>query len=134
MDTQYGLPEDRSPVLRVPATPIDTSFSGDIFGGWIMSQVDIGGSIPALLKAKGQVVTVAVNSMTFLKPVYVGDMISVYADISKIGRTSITVDIEVYAQRNPENTETVLVSEAQLVYVAVDEKGRPRPVLKISNN
>ena len=134
MDTQYGLPKDRSPVLRVPATPIDTSFSGDIFGGWIMSQVDIGGSIPALLKAKGQVVTVAVNSMTFLKPVYVGDMISVYADISKIGRTSITVDIEVYAQRNPENTETVLVSEAELVYVAVDEKGRPRPVLKISNN
>ena len=122
----YGLPQGQVPVLRVPATPAHTTAGGDIFGGWIMSQVDIAGSIPAVLRAKGRVVTVAVNSMTFLTPVSVGDILSLYANVSTVGRTSITVDVEVFAQRNPTTPECVRVSQAQLTYVAVNEQGRPR--------
>ncbi|MBA2492471.1 MAG: acyl-CoA thioesterase [Gammaproteobacteria bacterium] len=123
-----GLPADRIPVLRIPATPAHTNLGGDIFGGWIMSQVDIAGSIPAVLRAKGRVVTVAVNSMTFLKPVMVGDILSVYAEIGSIGNSSLRVDIEVYAQRNPVDPECIKISDAQLTYVAIDGNGRPRPV------
>jgi acyl-CoA thioesterase YciA len=129
-DHTVGLPPGRMPVLRVPATPAHTTSGGDIFGGWIMSQVDVAGAIPAVLFAKGRVVTVAVTRMTFLRPVYVGDMLSIYADISRIGNTSITVDIDTYAQRNRAEPECVKVSEAQLVYVAIDGEGRPRPVSK----
>lgn len=122
------LPVDRSPVLRVPATPAHTHAGGDIFGGWTMAQIDIAGSIPAVLRAKGRVVTVAVKSMTFLTPVCVGDILSLYAEVGCVGRTSITVDIEVYAQRNPASPLCVKVSDAQLIYVAVDEHGKPRAV------
>ncbi|MCW5622488.1 MAG: acyl-CoA thioesterase, partial [Burkholderiales bacterium] len=102
--------------------------SGDIFGGWIMSQVDVAGSIPALRLAKGRVATVAVNSFVFKQPVLIGDLVSFYAKIVRVGRTSITVDVEVYAQRRLEQEITVKVTEATLTYVAVDGQRRPRPV------
>lgn len=116
------------PVLRVPASPANTNAGGDIFGGWIMSQVDIAGAIPAVLRARGRVVTVAVKSMTFITPVFVGDMLSLYADIVSTGRTSMTVSIEVYAQRGPADLKCFKVSDAELVYVAIDGQGQPRPV------
>lgn len=119
---------DAEPVMRVPATPTQANSGGDIFGGWLMSQVDIAGSIPAVLRARGRVVTRAVKEMSFLKPVYVGDMVSLYAEVSETGRTSITVDVQVYVQRNPVALETHKISDARLTYVAVDEKGRPRPL------
>ena len=125
--TQAQLPADKMPYIRVPATPADTNKGGSIFGGWIMSQVDIAGSIPAQLAAKGRIVTRAVEAFEFKKPVFVGDLVSCYADVIKVGNTSVTVKVDVYAQRtNGEQIETVMVTEAVLVYVAINEKGRPR--------
>jgi len=128
MNHTQGLPEGRDPVLKIPATPAHTNAGGDIFGGWLMSQIDIAGSIPAVLRAKGRVVTASVKSLSFLKPVLVGDLISIYAEISRVGRSSITVVVEAYAQRNAKSPECVKVSEAELVYVAIDDNGRPHPV------
>ena len=128
MKHTYGLPAGRDPVLKVPATPAHTNAGGDIFGGWLMSQIDIAGSIPAVLRARGRVVTASVKSLHFLKPVLVGDLISIYAEISHVGRSSMTVGIEAYAQRNAKAPECVKVSQAELVYVAVDGSGRPHPV------
>ncbi|MEQ1525963.1 MAG: acyl-CoA thioesterase [Gallionella sp.] len=108
--------------------PSDANYTGDIFGGWLMGQVDIAGSIPAVNRAKGRVATVAVNSFVFKQPLFVGDIVSFYADIIKIGNTSITVDVEVYVQRNPAKPECVKVTEATLTYVAVDENRKPRVV------
>jgi acyl-CoA thioesterase YciA len=108
--------------------PRDANQSGDIFGGWIMAQVDIAGSIAALRLAKGRVATVAVNSFQFKQPVFVGDLVSLYAEVVRVGRTSITVNVEVYAQRKPEREEVVKVTEATLTYVAVDEARKPRVV------
>ena len=122
------LPHDKQPALRVVPMPSDSNQVGDIFGGWIMSQVDIAGSIPAMRRARGRVATVAVNSFSFKQPVFVGDLVSLYADIVRIGRTSITVDVEVFAQRNPLDIECVKVTEATLTYVAVDENRKPRVV------
>ena len=122
------LPHDKQPALRVVPMPSDANQAGDIFGGWIMSQVDIAGSIPAIRRARGRVATVAVNSFSFKQPVFVGDLVSLYADIVRIGRTSITVDVEVFAQRNPLKNECVKVTEATLTYVAVDENRKPRVV------
>lgn len=122
------LPHDKQPALRVVPMPSDANQVGDIFGGWIMSQVDIAGSIPAIRRARGRVATVAVNSFSFKQPVFVGDLVSLYADIVRIGRTSITVDVEVFAQRNPLDIECVKVTEATLTYVAVDENRKPRVV------
>ncbi len=120
------LPADRLPVIRVVAMPKDTNPGGSIFGGWILSQIDTAASIPALERAKGRVATVAVNSVEFHEPVFVGDMISCYAEIVNTGKSSITVKVDVYAERNPANLETVKVTEAQLTYVALDENRRPR--------
>jgi acyl-CoA thioesterase YciA len=122
------LPAGKEPTLRVVPMPADSNSSGDIFGGWVMSQVDIAGSIPAIRQARGRVATVAVNSFVFRQPVMVGDLVSFYAEVVKVGRTSITVSVEVYVQRNPEKVETVKVTEATLTYVAVDKQGRPRVV------
>jgi acyl-CoA thioesterase YciA len=123
------LPADEQPVLRIVPMPADTNAQGTIFGGWVMSQVDIAGSIPAWQRARGPVVTVAVNSFVFKEPVLVGDLVSLYARICKVGRTSITVDVEVFAQRNRQGpAEAVKVTEAQLTYVAVDERRQPRVV------
>jgi acyl-CoA thioesterase YciA len=126
-DRAAGLPSVRDPVLRVVPMPSDANYTGDIFGGWIMSQVDIAGSIPAIQLARGRVATVAVNSFVFKQPVMIGDLVSFYAEVVKVGRTSITVDVEVYARRRT-LLEEVKVTEATLTYVAVDDQRRPRPV------
>ena len=126
MSEQVVTLPDKEPTIRVAAMPSDANYSGDMFGGWIMGQVDIAGSIPALHRAKGRVVTVAVNSFVFKEPMYVGDIVSFYATITKIGRTSITVDVEVYAQRDPAKPQCVKVTEATLTYVSVGEDRRPR--------
>jgi len=111
--------------------PADLNEGGTVFGGWIMSQVDIAGSIPALERARGPVVTRAVDSFEFKKPVYVGDLVSCYAEVVAVGRTSITVHVEVYAQHLEKGVALVsAVTEASLVYVAVDQKGRPRALPK----
>jgi len=122
------LPANEMPVLRIVPMPADTNAHGTIFGGWVMSQVDIAGSIPAWERAQGPVVTVAVNSFVFKEPVFVGDLVSFYARVLKVGRTSITVDVEVFAQRKREGRGVVRVTEAQLTYVAVDERRQPRAV------
>ena len=121
------LPQ-RDPVLRVVPMPADVNQHGDIFGGWIMSQVDITGGILAARRARGRVATVAVNSFTFKEPVSIGDLVTFYGDITRVGRTSVTIDVEVFAQRNPDDLVTVKVTEASLTYVAVGEDGRPRPL------
>ena len=123
-----SLPAGKDPTLRVVPMPADSNQSGDIFGGWIMAQVDIAGSIPAIRRAKGRVATVAVNSFQFKQPVLVGDVVSLYAEVVRVGRTSITVNVEVYAQRRPEREETVKVTEATLTYVAIDQSRNPRVV------
>ncbi len=122
------LPKNKQPTIRVVAMPADTNSSGDIFGGWIMSQVDIAGSISAIRRAKGRVATVAVKEFSFKKPVFVGDLVSCYADVSKVGNTSITVSVEVFAERGRIKAECVKVTEALLTYVAVDDNRNPRPV------
>ncbi len=125
-----SLPEGQ-PILRMVPMPSDTNYAGDIFGGWIMSQVDLAGSIPAIRRARGRVATVAVNSFVFKQPVFIGDLVSFYADIIKVGRTSIIVDVSVYAQRGMrEGGEEICikVTEAVLTYVAIDNNRRPRAV------
>jgi len=119
------LPQ-REPTIRVAAMPSDANYSGDMFGGWIMGQVDIAGSIPALHRAKGRVVTVSVNSFVFKEPIFMGDIVSFYAEIIKVGRTAITVDVQVYAQRDPAKPVCVKVTEAVLTYVAIGEDRKPR--------
>ena len=122
------LPEGKEPTLRVVPMPRDANQSGDIFGGWIMAQVDIAGSVAAVRLARGRVATVAVNSFLFKQPVFIGDLVSLYAEVVRVGRTSITVNVEVYAQRRPEREEIVKVTEATLTFVAVDENRQPRVV------
>jgi acyl-CoA thioesterase YciA len=125
IDESVSLP-DREPALRVVPMPADANQHGDIFGGWVMSQVDIAGSIPASRRARGRVATVAVNSFLFKQPVHIGDVVSFYAEVARVGRTSITVAVEVYAQRNPTDVICVKVTEASLTYVAVGPDRRPR--------
>ena len=122
------LPENKDPILRVVPMPADANQHGDIFGGWIMAQVDIAGSVLAARHARGRVVTVAVNEFQFKQPVFIGDVLSFYCEIVRVGNTSITVNAEVYAQRNPSDLETVKVTEATLTYVAMGPDRKPRPV------
>jgi acyl-CoA thioesterase YciA len=122
------LPETRQPELRVMPMPANLNPDGDVFGGWIMSQADIAGAVAAHRLARGRVATIAVNAFTFRQPVSVGDVVSFYATILKVGRTSITVDVEVFAERDPSQPKVVKVTEATLTYVALDENGRKRPV------
>lgn len=124
---QTTLP-NRMPTLRVMPMPADANIHGDVFGGWIMSQVDIAGAIPAARRANGRVATIAVNSFLFKQPVFVGDLLSFYADIVRVGKTSITISVEVYAERNRLQAETVKVTEATLTYVATDEQRKPRQI------
>ena len=121
------LPQ-RELVLRVVPMPADVNQHGDIFGGWIMSQVDVAGGIVAARRARGRVATVAVNQFTFKQPVSIGDIVTFYGEIARVGRTSVSIDVEVFAQRNPDDLVTVKVTEASLTYVAVGEDGRPRPL------
>jgi acyl-CoA thioesterase YciA len=116
------------PALRVVPMPADVNPAGDIFGGWVMAQVDIAGGQVAMRRARGRVATVAVNSFQFKQPVSVGDVVSFYADIVAVGRTSITVDVAVFAERNPAAPVVVKVTEAILTYVALDAGGAKRPV------
>ena len=128
MNEPVKLPEGKEPVLRVLPMPADANHHGDIFGGWIMAQVDIAGGVLAARHARGRVATVAVNSFQFKQPVQIGDLLSFYAEIVRVGNTSITINVEVYAQRNPEEIEVVKVTEATLTYVATDKDRRPRKV------
>ena len=129
--SQDSLPENRMPVIRVPAMHADQNSGGSIFGGWIMSYVDIAGSIPALARVRGPVVTRAVDSFEFKKPVFVDDLISCYADIVSEGKTSVKVKVEVYAQRMSQGESlTIKVTEAILTYVAIDENRCPTALPK----
>jgi acyl-CoA thioesterase YciA len=121
-----ALPQGKMPVLRVMPVPADANVYGDVFGGWIMAQVDIAGSLPATRRANGRVATISVNSFLFKNPVFVGDLLSFYADIVKVGNTSVTVYVEVYAERNRLQTNVVKVTEATLTYVATGPDRKPR--------
>ena len=123
-----GLPQDRQLVMRVMPMPADVNSNGDIFGGWIMAQVDIAGAVLPSRIAKGRIATVAVNEFVFKQPVSMGDLLSFYSRIERIGRTSITASVEVYAERNPADLQVVKVTEAKLTYVAIDATGKPRPI------
>lgn len=126
MSPNDEYPEDRSPITRVLTMPSNANASGDIFGGWIVAQVDMAGAILAAERAAGRIVTVAINSVHFRKPVLVGDVVSFFCEVLKVGNTSITVLVEVFAERIPNIKEKV--TEAEVVYVAIDENRRPRPV------
>ena len=117
-------------VLRVMPLPADVNANGDIFGGWIMAQVDLAGAVLPARIAKGRIATVAVNQFIFKQPVSVGDLLSFYAKVERIGRTSITSNVEVYAERNPADLHVVKVTEANLTYVAIDMAGQPRAIPK----
>jgi acyl-CoA thioesterase YciA len=114
------------PAIRTVAMPADTNPNGDIFGGWLMAQMDVAGSVAAVRRAKGRVATVAVAAMTFHKPVFVGDLVSCYAEIVKVGRTSMTITVETWVDRR--SGEAQKVTEGTFVYVALDGNGKPRPV------
>ena len=124
-DTMVRLP-DRQPILRVMPMPADVNPQGDVFGGWIMAQVDVAGAIPAMQRARGRVTTVAVNSFLFKQPVSVGDVVSFFAEVVDTGRTSIKVRVEVYAERHPAQPIIVKVTEAVLTYVAINQHGAKR--------
>ena len=119
---------DRDPALRVTPLPADVNIHGDVFGGWIMSQADIAGAIVAERTAQGRVVTVAVNEFVFKHRVAIGDLVSFYGEAVRVGTTSIAVEVEVYAQRRPEDVETYKVTEALITYVAVDRNGEKRKI------
>jgi acyl-CoA thioesterase YciA len=128
MSDEPAILPGREPALRVVPMPADANQHGDIFGGWVMSQVDIAGGVAAARRARGRVATVAVNSFAFKQPVLIGDQVSFYSEITHVGRTSITVDVQVYAQRNPRDLICVKVTEASLTFVATDAERRPREV------
>jgi len=126
-DDRITLPSKHS-TLRVVPMPADLNQNGDVFGGWVMAQVDVAGAIPAMRRARGRVATVSVNSFLFKQPVSVGDIVSLYAEIERVGTTSITVKVEVYAERNYAAPIIVKVTEAELTYVAIDGDGMKRKV------
>jgi acyl-CoA thioesterase YciA len=125
--TENGARPAGEPAIRTIAMPADTNPNGDIFGGWIMAQMDVAGAVAAVRLAKGRVATVAVTGMTFHKPVLVGDLVSCYAGLQKVGRTSITVRVETWIDRN-RSGDAYKVTEGTFVYVAIDDQGRPRAV------
>ncbi len=124
------LSDGRQLVLRVMPLPADVNANGDIFGGWIMAQVDLAGAVLPSRIAKGRIATVAVNQFIFKQPVSLGDLLSFYARVTRVGNTSISVHVEVYAERNPAELQVVKVTEADLTYVAIDATGQPRAVPK----
>jgi acyl-CoA thioesterase YciA len=119
---------DKQPALRVMPMPADANQNGDIFGGWIMAQVDVAGATLAGRIARGRIATVAVKEFIFKQPVLIGDLLSCYAELVRLGTTSVTVKVEVYAERGREDRKVVKVTEATLTYVAIDMSGRPRPI------
>jgi acyl-CoA thioesterase YciA len=122
------LPLDKELVLKVIPMPADCNANGDIFGGWVMAQVDLAGSVIPARYAEGRMATVAVNEFIFKQPVRVGDILSFYSELTRIGRTSMTVKVEVYAERFRSQGRYIKVTEANLTYVAIDDNGQPRPV------
>jgi acyl-CoA thioesterase YciA len=127
---QLALPTDKELVLKVIPMPADCNANGDIFGGWVMAQVDLAGSVVPARHVNGRMATVAVNEFIFKQPVRVGDILSFFAAVTRIGNTSITVQVEVYAERFRAQKQYVKVTEASLTYVAIDEGGKPRPIQK----
>lgn len=121
-------PSDEELVLKVIPMPADCNANGDIFGGWVMAQVDLAGSVIPARYAGGRMATVAVNEFIFKQPVRVGDILSFYSRLARLGRTSMTVQVEVYAERFQAQGRYVKVTEASLTYVAIDAEGRPRPI------
>jgi acyl-CoA thioesterase YciA len=121
-----SVPDDAELVMRVMPMPADANANGDIFGGWIMAQVDLAGAVLPVRVARGRIATVAVNEFVFKQPVSVGDLLSFYGRITRVGRTSVTVEVEVWAERNPAAPEVVKVTQARLTYVAIDGQGQPR--------
>ena len=122
-----NMPPQSPVALQTIAMPADTNVNGDIFGGWLMAQMDLGASVPARTRAKGRVATVAVEGMTFHKPVLVGDLVSIHADILKEGRTSLHISVEVWVTRQPSG-DRIKVTEARFIFVAVDSDGKKRPL------
>ena len=117
----------REPIIRTVPQPADMNGNGDIFGGWVLSQMDIAGGAMAARVAKGRVATVAITAMTFVQPIKVGDMVSIYGAVAKVGRTSITIDLETVVQRRNDATE-IQVTRGTYVFVAIDQDGKPRQV------
>ena len=124
------LPDGAQLVLRVMPMPADANANGDIFGGWILAQLDLAGAVLPARIARGRIATVAVNEVLFKQPVSVGDLLSFYAKVLRVGTTSVTVHVEVFAERNPADPQVVRVTEAQVTYVAIDRQGKPRAIPK----
>ena len=125
-----ALPADKELVLKVIPMPADCNANGDIFGGWVMAQVDLAGSVVPARYVNGRMATVAVNQFIFKQPVRVGDILSFFAEVTRIGNTSVTVQVEVYAERYHSQKKYVKVTEASLTYVAIDDAGKPRKIEK----
>jgi len=126
--TYTDLPTDKELVLKVIPMPADTNSNGDIFGGWVMAQVDLAGSVLPARRIRGRMATVAVNEFIFKQPVRVGDLLSFFAEVTRVGNTSMTIRVEVFAESIRTQGRYVKVTEATLTYVAIDEQGRPRPI------
>ena len=124
------LPTDQELVLKVIPMPADCNANGDIFGGWVMAQVDLAGAVLPARYVRGRMATVAVNEFIFKQAVKVGDILSFFAKVNRIGRTSISVDVEVYAERFSRQGQYIKVTQATLTYVAIDDQGKPRPIPK----
>jgi acyl-CoA thioesterase YciA len=129
-DSRLPPPSDKELVLKVIPMPADCNANGDIFGGWVMAQVDLAGSVIPARLVNGRMATVAVNQFIFKQPVRVGDILSFFSQITRVGNTSVTVDVEVYAERFRAQGQFVKVTEASVTYVAIDESGKPRPIQK----
>jgi acyl-CoA thioesterase YciA len=124
------MPTDKELVLKVIPMPADSNANGDIFGGWVMAQVDLAGSVIPARIAKGRIATVAVNQFVFKQAVKIGDLLSFFAEVERVGTTSVTVKVEVYAQRMRQPEPVIKVTEANLTYVAIDLEGKPRALPK----
>jgi len=125
-----ALPLDKELVMKVIPMPADSNANGDIFGGWVMAQVDLAGAVLPARIAQGRMATVAVKEFIFKQPVRVGDILSFFSEVTRVGRTSVTVKVEVYAERFRTQGQYLKVTEASLTYVAIDDDGRPRPLPK----
>jgi acyl-CoA thioesterase YciA len=123
-------PSEKELVLKVIPMPADCNANGDIFGGWVMAQVDLAGSVIPARLVQGRMATVAVNEFIFKQPVRVGDILSFFSEVKRVGNTSITVEVEVFAERFRAQGQYVKVTQASLTYVAIDESGKPRPIPK----
>jgi acyl-CoA thioesterase YciA len=126
--TETSRPPTGEPALRTIAMPADANPNGDIFGGWLLSQMDLAGSVVAYERAQGRIATVAIDALSFLQPVFVGDLVTCHATVTAVGRTSMKVRIETHVRRRRVGHETIKVTEGTFTYVAIDDAGRPRPV------